>query len=56
MKTITQNRSATHEYFVEERYEAGIALFGTEVKSMREGSVNLKESWCVIENNELFIK
>lgn len=56
MKTITQNRSATHEYFVEERYEAGIALFGTEVKSMREGSVNLKESWCVIENGELFIK
>lgn len=55
-KTIASNRQAHHEYFVEESFEAGIELFGTEVKSLRQGTVNLKDSWCDINNGELFIK
>ena len=55
-KLITENRKARHEYFILESYEAGIELTGTEVKSIRQGSVNLKDSWCSIENGELFIK
>ena len=55
-KTIAVNRKARHDYFVEETYEAGIELFGTEVKSLRLGQVNLKDSWCDIQNGELFIK
>ena len=55
-KTITENRKARHEYFVLESYEAGIELVGTEVKSIRQGSVNLKDSWCSIDNGELFIR
>lgn len=54
-KTITVNRKARHDYFVEETYEAGISLCGTEVKSLRAGSVNLKDSWCQIQNGELFV-
>lgn len=55
-KTITENRKARHEYFVIESMETGIELVGTEVKSLRQGSVNLKDSWCSIDNGELFIK
>ncbi len=55
-KLITENRKARHEYFVLEDFEAGIALTGTEVKSIRQGNVNLKDSWCSIEDGELFIK
>ncbi|MDE6088037.1 MAG: SsrA-binding protein SmpB [Oscillospiraceae bacterium] len=55
-KLITENRQARHEYFILEKFEAGIELTGTEVKSIRQGSVNLKDSWCSIENGELFIK
>lgn len=55
-KLITENRKARHEYFVLETYEAGIELVGTEVKSIRNGSVNLKDSWCSIDNGELYIK
>ena len=55
-KTIAVNRKARHDYFVEETYEAGIELFGTEVKSLLLGQVNLKDSWCDIQNGELFIK
>ncbi|MBP0973566.1 MAG: SsrA-binding protein SmpB [Oscillospiraceae bacterium] len=55
-KLITENRQARHEYFILETFEAGIELTGTEVKSIRQGSVNLKDSWCSIENGELFIK
>ena len=55
-KTITENRQARHEYFVLESFEAGIELTGTEVKSIRQGAVNLKDSWCSIENGELFLK
>ncbi|MGN0663453.1 MAG: SsrA-binding protein SmpB [Negativibacillus sp.] len=55
-KQIASNRKAFHDYFIEERYEAGIELFGTEVKSLRQGTVNLKDSWCDIENGELYVK
>ena len=55
-KSIADNRKAYHEYFVLEDYEAGLELVGTEVKSIRLGNVNLKDSWCSIENNQIFIK
>ena len=55
-KTIAQNKKAYHDYFVEETYEAGISLLGTEVKSVRLGQVNLKDSWCDIDDGEMFIK
>lgn len=52
-KIIAQNRKARHDYFVEDSYEAGIQLFGTEVKSVRNGSVNLKDSYCYINKGEI---
>ena len=55
-KTITLNRVASHEYFILERIEAGIVLEGGEVKSLRQNSANLKDSFCVIHNGELLIK
>ncbi len=55
-KTITENRQARHEYFILESYEAGIELFGTEVKSIRSGGVNLKDSWISVDNGEMFIR
>jgi len=54
IKAIAQNKKAFHDYFVEETYECGLVLKGTEVKSMRQGRVNLKESFCMIRNNEIF--
>ena len=51
---VAQNKKAYHDYFVLETFEAGIALFGTEVKSIRAGKVNLKDAWCNIENGEIF--
>jgi len=54
IKPVAQNKKAYHEYFVEETYECGLVLKGTEVKSMRQGRVNLKESFCMIRNNEIF--
>ena len=54
IKPVAQNKKAYHEYFVEETYECGLCLKGTEVKSMRQGRVNLKESFCMIRNNEVF--
>ena len=51
---VAQNKKAYHDYFVLETYEAGIALYGTEVKSIRKGRVNLKDSWCHIVNGEIF--
>ena len=53
-KQAAANRKALHDYFVLERYEAGIELFGTEVKSIRAGTVNLKDSFCTVKNGELF--
>ena len=55
VKIIAQNKKAFHDYFVEERYEAGIELFGTEVKSIRAGKVNIKESYCDIKDGEVFV-
>ncbi len=56
IKQITVNRQARYEYFVEETMEAGIELFGTEVKSLRNGGLNLKDSWCSFEKGELFVR
>jgi SsrA-binding protein len=53
-KIIAENRKARHDYFVVETYEAGIELFGTEVKSIRAGGVNLKDSYCDIDEGELY--
>ncbi|HCC34548.1 MAG TPA: SsrA-binding protein [Ruminococcaceae bacterium] len=55
VKMIAQNKKARHEYFVLESFEAGIELTGTEVKSIRQGALNLKESWCQIKSGELYI-
>jgi SsrA-binding protein len=54
-KTIAQNKKAYHDYFIIESMEAGIELKGTEVKSLRAGRVNLKDSWCSIVDGEIFI-
>lgn len=56
LKTIADNRKARHDYFILESYDAGIELTGTEVKSIRDGGLNLKDSWISIDNGELFIK
>ena len=56
LKTIAKNKKAYHDYFVDESLEAGIELAGTEVKSLRQGGVNLKDSWCDVKNGEIFIK
>lgn len=55
-KTISENRQARHEYYILESIEAGIELTGTEVKSIRQGGVNLKDSWIAIEDGEAFVK
>ena len=55
-KLIANNKKAYHDYFIEEMYEAGIELFGTEVKSVRQGKCSIKESWIDIDNGEAFIK
>ena len=55
-KTITTNKKAFHEYFLIESFEAGIELSGTEVKSIRQGGVNLKDAWCSIDNGEMILK
>ena len=54
-QTVTVNRQARHEYFVLETYEAGIELYGTEIKSIRNGTVNLKGAWADITNGEVFV-
>ena len=54
IKIVAQNKKAYHDYFVEETYECGLSLMGTEVKSMRQGRVNLKESFCIIRGGEIF--
>ena len=56
IKTIAQNRKAFHDYFIEEKLECGIALFGTEVKSIRQGKVNLKESWAQVRKGEVWVE
>ncbi len=54
-KVITTNRKAYHDYFVEETFEAGIELYGTEVKSIRAGQVNLKDSYAIIDGGEIYV-
>ena len=54
-KIIMQNRKARHDYFVEDAFEAGIELFGTEVKSVRQGSISFKDSYCYVDKGELFV-
>ena len=54
IKPVAQNRKAWHDYFVEDKIECGIVLFGTEVKSVRQGKVNLKESWVRVHNGEVW--
>ena len=54
-KIITLNRKARHDYFVDETFECGIALVGTEVKSLRCGTVNLKDSFCAVEDGEMYV-
>lgn len=54
-RTITENRKAFHDYFIEESLEAGIELCGTEVKALRRGGVNLKDAWCSVVEGEMFI-
>ncbi len=54
VQMVTQNKKAYHDYFVDERYEAGIELFGTEVKSIRAGGINLKDSYCQVIGGELY--
>ena len=54
-RTVTENRKAFHDYFIEESLEAGIELCGTEVKALRRGGVNLKDAWCSVVEGEMFI-
>ena len=56
IKIAAQNRKAFHDYFVEDKYEAGIELFGTEVKSVRAGTLNLKDAYCTVKDGELFVQ
>ena len=55
IKIVAQNKKAYHDYFVLEKLEAGIELFGTEVKSIRQGKINLKDSWCFVKDGEMFV-
>lgn len=56
IKLVAKNQKAFHEYFVEERFEAGIELTGTEVKSIRLGTLNLKDAWCQVKDGELWVR
>ena len=56
VKIAAKNQKAFHDYFVEERFEAGIELSGTEVKSIRQGTLNLKDAWCAIKDGEIWIR
>ena len=55
-RQVASNRKAFHDYFVEDRYEAGISLVGTEVKSIRQGGINLKDAYCTVTNGELLVR
>ena len=56
IQTISENRPVRHEYFILESFEAGIELVGTEVKSIRRGGVNLKDSWCSIDDGQVYVR
>ena len=55
LKVVANNKKARHDYFIEKIYEAGLVLKGTEVKSIRQGRVNLKESYVIVKNGEIFV-
>ena len=55
LETVARNKKAYHDYFVLESFEAGIELFGTQVKSVRQGKANLKDAWCSIEKGEIYV-
>lgn len=55
-KVLATNRKAQHDYFIEDRYEAGVELYGTEVKSIRQGTLNLRDSFCTIKDGELWVR
>jgi len=55
VKQVAANRKAYHDYFIEEKFEAGIQLAGTEVKSIRQGNVNLKDSFCIIKDGQMVV-
>lgn len=55
IKIVANNKKAYHDYFVLEKLESGIELFGTEVKSIRQGKINLKDSWCFVKDGEMFV-
>ncbi|WP_215492452.1 SsrA-binding protein SmpB [Fenollaria sporofastidiosus] len=55
IKVVANNKKARHDYFIEKTYEAGLVLKGTEVKSIRQGRVNLKESYVIVKNGEIFV-
>jgi len=55
VKVIANNKKAYHDYFIEEKYEAGISLYGTEVKSIRAGRLNIKDSFCLVDHGELYV-
>ncbi len=55
LQTVSNNKKAYHDYFVVESFEAGIELYGTEVKSVRQGKINLKDAWCSIDSGEIFV-
>jgi len=56
VKVIAQNKKAYHEYFILEKFEAGVELYGTEVKSIRQGNINLKDAYCMVKDGELFAR
>ena len=56
MKILAENRKARHDYFIDETLECGVELKGAEVKSIRQGKASIKEAWCSVEGNQLFIK
>ena len=56
LKQVAQNKKAYHDYFILDKFEAGVELFGTEVKSIRQGSINLKDSYCMVKDGELFAR
>ena len=56
VKQVAQNKKAYHDYFILDKFEAGVELFGTEVKSIRQGGVNLKDSYCMVKDGELFAR
>lgn len=55
-KVLATNRKAQHDYFIEDRYEAGVELYGTEVKSIRQGTLNLRDSFCTIKDDEMWVR